>query len=187
MPSSINQVYFENGIFVDYVGNPLPLGIAGVGVTGPTGPEGPTGENGTGATSVSLYQARKYVKEFWPPGATLLTITRAEILAATQMNATGFVPDPPFQGFQLPYGMYFGPAPTGPTASGYSVTDVHVSLYFRDLAGGTAWIKAPTDETTTGAGPAYTNKILINPSGDIIIDYRYPAGTVYAIRAVIII
>jgi hypothetical protein len=64
MPSSINQVYFENGIFVDYVGNPLPLGIAGgAGVTGPTGPEGPTGEIGSGATSISLYQARKYVKK----------------------------------------------------------------------------------------------------------------------------
>jgi hypothetical protein len=187
MPSSINQVYFENGIFVDYVGNPLPLGIAGgAGVTGPTGPEGPTGEIGSGATSISLYQARKYVKEFWPPGATLLRITRSEILAATQMVAN--VPDPPFRGFELPYGMYFGTAPTGPTASGYSVADVHVSLYFRAPSGGTAWIKAPTDETATGGGIAATNKVLIDPTtGDILIDYRYPSGSVYVIRAVIII
>lgn len=192
MPSSINTVYFVDGIFVDYVGNPLPLGIAGgAGATGPTGPTGDDGLGATGFTSISLYQARKYVKEFWPPGATLLRITRQEILDSTIMGPIpgSQQPNPPFGGATLPYGMYFGPDSPAPDSIFPSVTDIHVQLWYRNaVGGGTAWTQAPTDDTATGGGISATNKVLVdNASGDIIIDYRYPAGTNNIIRAVVII
>lgn len=189
MPSSINAVFFENGRFVDYVGNPIPLNI--LGVTGPTGPAGSTGAGSTGATSLSLYQSRKYVKEFWPNGASILTITRQEILDATEtvLQPSNIVV-PPFNGFELAYGPYFGPSvgTSGPNASGFSTADILVTLWALTV-GDTDWEMLPVEGTIlNGPPPTATNRVFVSSStGDITIDYKYPVGNQTRIRAVIII
>ena len=189
MPSSINTVYFVDGRFVDYVGNPIPLETVGLaGSAGPTGPMGPAGSVSSGGTSLTMYQARKYVKEFWPNGESILTIPRSEILNATQMDSSGILPEPPFDGFALPYGDYFGPTSPGPISTSYSISDVMVSLW--GIAdGSTGWISLPVEQTKIDGPPAgITNKVTIDSSsGDIIIDYKYPGGFLNRIRAVIII
>ena len=188
MPSSINTVFFVDGVFVDYVGNPIPIGIGGEGVTGPTGPTGNSGISSSGSTSISAYQAKKYVKEFWPNGNSTLIIPRSEIVAATILNPVTNLPDPPSEGFVLPYGDYYGPNSPGPTSSGSELCDIHVSLWcFPD--GATGWYALPIERTDTYGPPAGTTNLVSidSTSGDIVIDYKYPSGNMQRIRAIITI
>jgi len=57
MPSISQAVFFIDGRFVDYVGNPINLSLVGLlgptGSVGPTGPIGPTGPVGpTGSSGI---------------------------------------------------------------------------------------------------------------------------------------
>ena len=56
MPSSSNAVFFENGILVDYFGDPINLGIIPGG-----GGTGPTGYNAVGVTDQQKISHIAYV------------------------------------------------------------------------------------------------------------------------------
>lgn len=171
MPSSVNAVFFENGRFVDYFGNPIDLSGA-EGALGPTGPSGETGPTGpTGSTASPI----KIIKEFFPLGPTTLTITRTELTSVGPIGG----PNP---------GIILTPPAGGSPGNDVSqFCDMVISMW-SFLPGATQWVNIMTEGSIVASGVP-SNTVRINEdNGDIEIDYRY-GGAVpgQRIRVVIII
>jgi hypothetical protein len=171
MPSSVNAVFFENGRFVDYFGNPIDL-TGAEGALGPTGPAGITGSTGpTGSTAAPI----KFVKEFFPLGPSALIITRAELEAAGPVGGLnpGIILTPPAGG--------------SPGDTDSQFCDMIVSMWSFST-GATQWNHIMTEGSIVASGVP-SNVVRVNEdNGDIEINYQYGGAIAgQRIRVVIII
>ena len=174
MPSGVNAVFFENGRFVDYFGNPIDLSgaegsLGPTGLTGPAGSTGPTGPAGSTASPI------KFVKEFFPLGPTTLIIERFELENAGPVGG-------------LNPGIILTPPPGGsPGNNTPQFPDMCLSMW-SFLPGATQWTHIMSEGSIVATGVP-TNNVRVNTSnGDIEIDYRYGGAVAgQRIRVVIII
>lgn len=173
MPSSLDGVYFQDGRFVDYYGNPIDVqNFFGMGPTGPMGPVGPTGTSGS--SGVSTTSTKKVIKEFLSVAdGDVLTITRAELETAIGGSAT------------TSYFMAGGTGTTAPNNSTFSYADMQIQLWVLSLG---VWIQYNTGNSPVGVGAGQIITLVNDTTGDITINLNMaPFPDPIRVRAIITI